>query len=127
MDHPIYRSDCKNSETDKQFYLNNVVMDRENIINLCCETLKQSNCSKWFKARQSRISASQNVHSIKIRNKKTQESLVMDMLNPKNIESKSTLYDTKNEQEAKEMAEKLYGVEGTKLGVLVSERQPWLC
>ena len=47
MDHPIYSSDCKISETDKQFYFNNVVMDRENIINLCWETLEQSNnCSK---------------------------------------------------------------------------------
>ena len=82
MDHPIHRSNCKISENNKQFYFNNVVMDRESIINLCCETLEQSNCSKWFKAWQSRISASQNVHSIKIR-KKTEESLVMDMLNPK--------------------------------------------
>ena len=51
----------------------------------------------------------------------------MDMLNPKNIKSKSTLYGTKNEKEAKEMYEKLYGVEVIKLGVLVSEKQPWLC
>ena len=70
---------------------------RSNIINLCCETSEQSNCSKWFKARQSRISASQNVHSIKIRRKKTEEFLVMGMLNPKNIKIKSSLCGTKNE------------------------------
>ncbi|KAK0159870.1 hypothetical protein PV327_010936 [Microctonus hyperodae] len=80
MDHPVYKSNFEMNENDKQYYE------------------KQSNCNKWFKARQLRISASKNVHSIK-----------------------------QNEKVAKELYEKLYEVEIIKLGVLVSEKQPWLC
>ncbi|KAK0072313.1 hypothetical protein PV325_011565 [Microctonus aethiopoides] len=78
----------------------------ENILKLCCRTLNQSQCQEWDQARRSRLSASSNIHSIKVQIRKTIDN---------------------HENKAKEKYEYIYGCEVKKVGVIVSKQQPWLC
>lgn len=107
--------------------MNNIVLSEEHIVALACETLDQSLCENWFKARHLRISASTNVHNIKTLNRKSIESLVSDFLNKKKIDTASTRYGLKNEPIARDKYETLYNCKVKRVGVIVKENQPWLC
>ncbi|OXU16251.1 hypothetical protein TSAR_010168 [Trichomalopsis sarcophagae] len=109
------------------YYQENIAMSRKNIIKLCSDTIDQANNEKWFDARSLRVSASKNVHEIKVRKTKTVESLVSQMLFPKTVKTAALSYGKENEVNAAKKYEKVYGVKVTKIGVLVSEKQPWLC
>lgn len=50
-----------------QYYSENVYISEEKIINICKETLNQSENSMWFDVRRLRISASFKAHAIKSR------------------------------------------------------------
>lgn len=108
------------------FFNENVKMTKEKIINLRCDTINQAACKSWFEARECRISASSNVHSIKSRHKKTVEKLLSEMLNPSKVETSATQYGQKHKKDALSKYEKIYNVEVVKVGVIVSEQQPWL-
>ncbi|KAK0169353.1 hypothetical protein PV328_012167 [Microctonus aethiopoides] len=90
------------------FYEKYVVLTEEKIICLCCDTIEQSTCSDWFTARVLRISASSKAHRIKSRVTKTIESLVSDMLFPKNVDTASTQYGIKKESIARKEYEKRF-------------------
>lgn len=111
----------------QQFYTSVIVKSEEEIVGLCCDTVQQSQCNEWFEARRCRISASANVHAIKRRIKKTVESLVAEMLFPKHVDTSSTRYGSSNESRALAEYAKLYGVSIKKVGLMISQKQPWLC
>lgn len=111
----------------KDFYCTSVVLLKKDIIELCCDTLKQSKCSKWFQARSLRLSASKQVHSIKTRSKKTIEALVSEMLDSKKVDTPALRYGIKHESDAMLEYENMFNVKVHKVGLLVSEKQPWLC
>lgn len=110
-----------------EFYKKFIVKSRKEIIQLCCDTLEQSNCQSWFEARKLRISASINVHCIKRRVKKPVESIVAEMLYPKDVKTAATRYGRDNESLAAEKYQKVHGTNVKKVGLIVSEQQPWLC
>lgn len=68
------------------------MISEETIFKLCSLTLKQAQCQEWYQARRFRLSASSNIHSIKVRTRKTIEKLVNDILYPTNVDSDSTNY-----------------------------------
>lgn len=127
INHPIYSKTYSMAPDVKDFYVKSIMMSKEEIINLSWDTIKQSKCDKWFKERRSRISASSKAHNIKVRKTKTVESLVMDMLHPKNFSAASTQYGIRNESQAKQEYQRQFNCNVEAVGVIVSESQPWLC
>lgn len=125
--YPVYKNAYMLDKELREFYDKHIVMSKNAIVNLSCDTLEQSKCKKWFSARRLRISASKNVHSIKSRIKKSIESVVSDMLYPKKIEIASTQYGINNECNAKEEYKKLCNNQIKHVGVIPSVHQPWLC
>lgn len=107
--------------------MDNVQLSEEDIVNWSCETVKQSSSNNWFKARRLRISASSNVHNIKVLCRKPVQALVLDMLNPIKIDCSSTRYGLKMEAHAKEKYQEIKNCTVKQVGVLVSKYQPWLC
>lgn len=84
---PLYGSQHEVDIRMANFYKNNIVLTDENIVELYCDTLEQSNSDRWFEARKWRLSASKNVHSVKSRIKKTEDSLVQEMLFPSKVQN----------------------------------------
>ena len=68
-------------------------MSEEQIVDLCCNTIKQSQDKEWFKARHLRISASKNAHSIKSRKTKSIDKLTGEMLHPQKLDTPATRYE----------------------------------
>lgn len=123
----IYKNEYDMDRKIREFYQKNVQLSEQEIVNLSCQTVKQSSSSNWFKARRLRISASSNVHNIKVLIRKPVEALVSDILNPSKIDSASTRYGLKMETHAKEKYQELTNCIVKRVGVLVSKFQPWLC
>ncbi|KAL1509246.1 hypothetical protein ABEB36_004012 [Hypothenemus hampei] len=111
----------------KVFYDKNIVMTKKDIVETCCNTIRQFKCSEWYTVRRLRISASTNVHRIKSRTRKTIENLVYSILYPKNFHCEAIQYGLKNEDQALRQYEILNNCEVKKVGVIVSENQSWLC
>ena len=111
----------------QDFYEKVIVISNENDVKLSCATLTQSKCKEWYDARKLRISTSTNVHKIKIRKKKTIESLTSDVISPKKIETASLEYGIQHELHAKHAYEQLTGYTVKQVGVIISTQQPWLC
>lgn len=114
-------------ETLRHFYENEIILSEKDIVTLCCETLDQSKSENWFVARRKRITASKKAHNIKCRIKKTIDSLLLEMLHEKKVNTKSTQYGIANERNAREHYQALYNVEVKLVGLLPSVSQPWLC
>lgn len=123
----IYASSQIVTKEIEVFYIKEIVQSREDIIQLCCDTLEQSKCDKWFEVRNLRISASKNVHDIKCRKKKPVEKLVAEILYPKKINTPALRYGIENEANATKEYERLYSTTVKKVGVIICEKQPWLC
>lgn len=122
-----YKTNFKLDKKLKNFYLEKIEVSEKDIIKLCCETLGQSTCAEWYAARQLRLSASKNVHSIKVRTTKTIESLVSEILHPKKIDCVSTRYGLNNESLAREEYERVNNCTVKRVGIIVCKFQPWLC
>lgn len=123
-----YHSDCALEPTLKTFYERNVIKKNfSDNVKLCCETISQSRCKKWFEERRLRITASKNVHSIKSRRTKTIESLVLEMLNPKSVKTEATEYGIANEPKARKLYEQLYECKVVQVGLIAAKNNPWLC
>lgn len=103
--HFIYKNEYNLDRKIREFYQKNVEFSEQDIVNMSCETVKQSSSNNWFKARRLRISASSNVHNIKVLSRKPVEALVSDMLNPTKIDCASTRYGLKMEIKAKDKYE----------------------
>lgn len=126
-EHESYHNDCTLVDNLKLYYDSHVVVSNEDIIKICCKTIKQSACPDWYAIRHVRISASKNVHSIKTRKTKSIESLVCDILNPKKVDCDATRYGTINEDKAIKVYEKLNFCQVKRVGVIICKDQPWLC
>ncbi|KAK0169558.1 hypothetical protein PV327_011497, partial [Microctonus hyperodae] len=109
--YPIYSKNYDIAENLKEFYEDQICLSKDEIIQLCCNTLDQAESDNWFLARKKRISASKNVHNIKSRITKTIESLVSDILFEKKISNKSTQYGIANERNARLDYQKKYNVD----------------
>lgn len=94
---------------------------------MSCKTLRQSSSDEWYKARRLRFSASTNVHNIRVRSRKTIDSLVSEILYPKKINCASIRYGLKHESDAKKKYEVLNNSVVKRVGVVVGKFQPWLC
>lgn len=81
-DHVIYSSFLEVEKELLMYFKNNVVMEENNLVKLCCNTLSQSESQEWFDAKKVRISASKSTHRIKTLKTKTNNSLVLDILYP---------------------------------------------
>ncbi|KAK0159868.1 hypothetical protein PV327_010934 [Microctonus hyperodae] len=81
-EYSIYESGYNMNSQIIEFYLRNVQLSEKEIVDLSCQTVKQSSSYNWYKARRLRISASSNVHNIKVLSRKPVEALVSNMLNP---------------------------------------------
>ena len=123
----VYSNIYKLEKEFQDFYNKKIRMNNDDICKLCCETIDQSQCSQWFEARRLRLSASSNIHNIKIRTRKTIDKLVNDILYPANVDSESTNYGLSEEDAARKKYEELNDCEVKKTGVIVCEKQPWLC
>ena len=84
------------------------MIPKNKIIELCCDTLEQSKCAKWFQARSIRVSASTRVHKIKTRVKKTIDKLVSEMVESKKINTPATRYGIKHEVDAMAKYEEMF-------------------
>lgn len=126
-EHVIYSNLFQLELNIEDFYNQNVRLSEKEIIQLCCDTLKQSSSREWYKARRLRISASSNVHSIKTLSRKPIEKLVGEMLYPDKIDCASTRYGLREEGNARKMYEEVTHCMVKSVGVIVSALQPWLC
>ncbi|KAG5871704.1 hypothetical protein JTB14_031232 [Gonioctena quinquepunctata] len=68
----------------KDFYEKVIKLSRNQIVKLACDTLMQSECDEWFNSRYLRVSASEKAYCIESRVEKTADTLIGDMLFPKN-------------------------------------------
>ncbi|KAJ8665860.1 hypothetical protein QAD02_007522 [Eretmocerus hayati] len=123
----IYSHSYVLSEDLQRFYDEKIVLSRESSIKLSCETIAQADSDIWHSARRSRVTASKKAHSIKTLTKKTAESLALDMMMTKKIDTPATRYGKLNEKRAKELYTELYGYVLKDVGVIISYKQPWLC
>ena len=48
------------------FYINNIVLSRKDIIKLCCDTMEQSKCNKWFETRNLRFQLVETSMKLKV-------------------------------------------------------------
>lgn len=62
----VYQAEYKLEEQLQQFYEENIQINDENLINVCCKTIQQWKSEDWYAARRLRISASTNVHNMKV-------------------------------------------------------------
>lgn len=111
----------------QQFYNKNIVKSDDQIFKLCCETIKQSKCKRWYDERKLHLTASKNIHDIKVRRTKTVESLVESILNPTCVSTASTKYGIKTEPVAKCFYENIYKCEVKEVGLIKAKKNQWLC
>lgn len=88
----VYQAEYKLEEQLQQFYEENIQINDENLLIVCCKTIQQWKYEDWYAARRLRISASTNVHNIKVHKTKTIDSLVSSILHPRKIECEATRY-----------------------------------
>ncbi|XP_026740625.1 uncharacterized protein LOC113503032 [Trichoplusia ni] len=123
----LYKRDYPLAENLEEYYKKYVAVTNEDIINICCNTMKQSDCPNWYAIRHLRITASKNIHSIKSRKTKSIESLVSSILKPKKIDCVATRYGLCNEKDAILLYEKINFCKVKTVGAIISKEQPWLC
>lgn len=88
-------------ESEQKFYDNIIGLDLIDIIHLCLNTAKPSECKEWFAARKLRISASLRAHKIKTIKRKIAEELANDFLQTTDLSQLSAIvYGNKNEKTA---------------------------
>ncbi|KAG5879535.1 hypothetical protein JTB14_005542 [Gonioctena quinquepunctata] len=104
-----------------------IKLSKNQIVKLACDTLVQSECDEWFNSRYWRVSASKKAYCIKSRVKTTVESVIGDMLFPKELDIRATRYGREHNSKVRDMYKSLFNVNVMNVGVVVSEKQPWLC
>lgn len=111
------------STDEQQFFLKNITCTE--VERIAAETITQGNCSRWYKERSVRISSSV-AHRV-ITRKRSFESLAEQLQKSKSPRVPAILYGTAMEQEAREDFEVKVGTKVTKVGLVISPLQPWLC
>lgn len=62
MEFQLYKCEYLLAENLKGYYEKYVAVTDEDIINICCETMKQSACANWYAVRRLRVTVSKNIH-----------------------------------------------------------------
>ncbi|XP_025191600.1 uncharacterized protein LOC112591885 [Melanaphis sacchari] len=115
------------------FYMNNVVVNSQQIISINNQTKMQSESIQWKYIRQSRISASVKAHRIKICKDlsfENQEKLATSLLIDKELGYQGKInvaYGNKYENEAIKYYNTKFNNTILKCGVIVHSQKPWLC
>ncbi|CAG5082971.1 Protein of unknown function [Cotesia congregata] len=104
-----------------------VKMYNYQILNLCLNTVKQSESQEWFSTRKNRISASQKAHLIKTSKKNDSRTLADNLVNGSKPTTKAMEYGIKNEKKAVEAYMKQFDVDVVSIGLFVKPLQSWLC
>ena len=112
---------------NQAFYEKCIVLNVQQILDLCYATMKQSDSSEWYRARRLRISASKNAHSIKSRKTKPIGKLIEEMLFSKHVSNNAIDYGKEMESVARQQYEREHGVSVERVGVIVCHKKPWLC
>lgn len=112
----------------REFYLENICVNEENIVNICMQTVDQSTSSTWFDQRNLRISASSRAHKIKTRPKKGYTELSLKFCSERREFTTPALkYGLKNEKRAAQSYLNEYGGEIIPLGLMIMPDKPFLC
>lgn len=112
-----------------QFYLKNVLINRDQILHLMHSTIEQANNSSWRLQRQKRISASSKAHQINTRRSRN-EDLAVRFLKDNIIKGKGLKYVEYGigmEDFACKKYSLMHNVEVIKCGLVVHQKQPWIC
>lgn len=118
---------------EHEFYMNNLIVDCNQIIKINNQTIMQSESVQWKYIRQSRISASVKAHRIKICKDlsfNNQEKLAKSLLIEKELGYRGKInvaYGNKYESEAIECYNTKFNNTIFKCGVIVHSQKPWLC
>lgn len=115
--------------THIDFYSKNVLINRNQIFNLMYSTIDQGNNSSWRLNRRTRLSASSKAHQIKTRRSRW-EDLAERFVKEKKIMGKGLKYVEYGigmEDFASEKYSQAHGVRVIKCGLVVHQKQPWLC
>lgn len=123
----IFKPDFVNKITET-FYENNVKLSKNKIMNICIQTIQQSNTQAWFDERSIRLSASK-AHLVKIRLRNF-EKLAITLINEKPMFGrglKNVTYGNKNEKIALKKYIEMYEVEVYECGLVINHLNPWLC
>ncbi|KAF0751704.1 SWIM-type domain-containing protein, partial [Aphis craccivora] len=119
---------------ENKFYMNNIVVDSTQIINIFNETKMQSKSKKWTEVRMNRISASIKAHKIKTCKNlsvENQEMLAETLLIEKDLGHQGKMnvsYGNKYESEAIMFYSKMFSnIIILKCGVIIYSQRPWLC
>jgi len=123
----IFKPDFINKITET-FYENNVKLSKNKIMNICINTVKQSNSQAWFDERAIRLSASR-AHLVKIR-LRNYEKLVISLINKKPMFGKglkNVNYGNENEKIALKKYKEMYELEVYECGLVINHLNPWLC
>lgn len=127
---PLYTNNMKPMNVNQlDFYTRCVIINRDKILNLMYSTIEQGNNSTWRLNRQTRLSASSKAHQIKTRRNKHEE-LAERFVKEKKIFGKGLKYVEYGigmEDFASKKYSKVHCAQVIKCGLVVHQRQPWMC
>lgn len=118
---------------ENTFYVNNIVLTKDNICNIYNQTMAQSSSDIWKICRDLRISASVKAHKIKTCRNRTSENLnklANSLLKESNLGKTGNMnvkYGQITEPIAFDEYQKLYEVEVLKAGLIIHYKMPWIC
>lgn len=117
------------NDSQLKFYTKFVLINRDKIFNLMYTTIEQANNSSWRLHRQIRLSASSKAHQINTRLSRNYDLAVRFMKN-KQIMGKGlkyVKYGIGMEDFAFKKYTYLYNVHVIKCGLVIHQKQPWMC
>lgn len=127
---PLFTNNLKPLHVDQfDFYSKCLHINRDQILNLMYSTIEQSNNSSWRLNRQTRLSASSKAHQINTRRNRN-EQLAERFVKDKQIIGKGLKYVEYGigmEDFAFKKYSQVYGAYVIKCGLVVHQKQPWLC
>lgn len=121
----VYASFYEIPENLEEFYSTEVMKSKQQILNICVQTIQQSKVRLWHEVRQTRISSS-IAHRIKTRSQGFLD-LALSILNNTFTGNSSTEYGLKMESIARKKYAELTKTVVAQLGVVISQCCPWLC
>ncbi|XP_037508731.2 uncharacterized protein LOC119385345 [Rhipicephalus sanguineus] len=121
---PCYYSlECKIEDvTDME----HIMIDEDMCSAIANRTVQQSLCPEWHKLRRERLSASSKAHRIRVRERDF-EKLAHDLVHQKHFYNEACRYGTAMEATARKDYEGETGRTVTRIGLVVSKVQSWLC
>ncbi|CAN7982906.1 unnamed protein product, partial [Ixodes hexagonus] len=103
-----------------------VMLDADMCDSVAATTVQQSLCPEWHLLRKERLSASSKARTIRVREADFAE-LARDLCTQKKCQSKACKYGIETEPTARKEYEEREGCTVTRVGLVVSKVQGWLC